>query len=206
MPVSRRHGCERCKPLHYDPQVGRVPIVVCMEAGAERNPDPNKVQSQTTVVKVLQGEDGSYTAQPIKQKIQVGSTPYELQEIFGIDQSKQQGAAASAAASAADGGDGAEGDKSAAAALPRPHPQPRTLVRPPPSHSASPNCASLLRPSPELRASLPLYLATCLCREAPYPLRREAPYPLCREAPYPLRRGAHRAVSPPAARGNASSV
>mmetsp|Transcript_45411 Transcript_45411/g.125922 ORF Transcript_45411/g.125922 Transcript_45411/m.125922 type:complete len:354 (+) Transcript_45411:63-1124(+) len=92
--------------LVYDPKVGRYPIIVCMEAGAERNPDPNKVQSQTTVIKLSKADDGVYSAQPIKQKIQVGSTPYELQEIFGIDQHAKAG---ESSAAAADGGDG-DGD------------------------------------------------------------------------------------------------
>ena len=83
-----------------------------MEAGAERDPDPNKVQSQTTVINLVLGEDGMYTAQPIKQKIQVGSTPYELQEIFGIDQSKLASGAADSAEASGEGGEG-EGDKCA---------------------------------------------------------------------------------------------
>lgn len=63
----------------------RYPIIVCMEAGAERSPDVSQVQSQTTVIKLREDEQGVYHAQPIKQKIQVGKTSYELQEIFGIE-------------------------------------------------------------------------------------------------------------------------
>lgn len=81
--------------LEYDPRVGRCPIIVCMEVGTETNRDPNKVQSQTTSIKLGLNEDGSYMAIPIKQKIQIGTTPYELQEIFGIDQQAKPGEAPS---------------------------------------------------------------------------------------------------------------
>lgn len=76
----------------------RYPILICLEAGAHRDPDPEKVQSQTTTVKLLQSQEGSYYALPIKQRVQVGSDQYELMEIFGIDQSL--------AGNAASGGEG----------------------------------------------------------------------------------------------------
>lgn len=96
--------------LAFDPKLPqpRFPIVVCMEAGGKRNPDPTKVQSQTTFVKVIPGEgEAAFTAQPLKQKIQVGSTPYELQEIFGIDQHAKAGDGASSA----EGGDGGDNSR-----------------------------------------------------------------------------------------------
>ncbi|KAL1514782.1 hypothetical protein AB1Y20_003868 [Prymnesium parvum] len=78
--------------LEYDPSTGRYPIVVCLEAGAAPHPDPAKVHSQTTAIKLVRAADGSYTAKPIKQKILVGTTPYELHEIYGIKPGHANGA------------------------------------------------------------------------------------------------------------------
>ena len=96
--------------LRHDPTAGRVPIVICMEAGARRNPDSSKVQSQTTLVKLLGGEGGRpLTAQPIKQKIQFGATSYELQEIYGIEGRGGQATGDRDAGAAAGAADEAEG-------------------------------------------------------------------------------------------------
>ena len=91
----------------------RYPIVVSLEAvggsggGANASPAKSAVQSQTTFIDIVPSGDAK-TAQPIKQKIQVGATSYELQEIYGIEGSGgggEGGGSSSAAESGADGGE-----------------------------------------------------------------------------------------------------
>lgn len=90
--------------------VERFPIVVCLEAtGESSGASKSSVTSQTTFANLV-GSEGAKTVQPLKQKIQVGATSYELQEIYGID-----GATANmgdAGTSAASGG-GDEGTENA---------------------------------------------------------------------------------------------
>ena len=91
---------------HMTPAAGRFPIVVCLEAanGSGSGQPKSAVQSQTTFATVSTPDAaGNRTIAPLKQKIQVGSTSYELQEIYGID-------GASAGASSEGGGDAEGGD------------------------------------------------------------------------------------------------
>ena len=96
------------KELTYAASDGRFPIIVCLEASnaASSSSAANKstVQSQTTFANIIDAADGGKTVQPIKQKIQVGATSYELQEIYGIEGSSGAGSG---------GGDAATGSNSA---------------------------------------------------------------------------------------------
>jgi len=55
---------------------------------------PEWVQSQTTFAELKKGEDGTWSAKVIKQKIWFDGTPYELQEIYGLQSSNDQGGGA----------------------------------------------------------------------------------------------------------------
>jgi E3 ubiquitin-protein ligase MGRN1 len=81
------------------------PLVVCLEAAGGANGQPKSaVQSQTTFASISAADaSGNRTITPLKQKIQVGATSYELQEIYGID-----GATASGTEAGGESGDGAE--------------------------------------------------------------------------------------------------
>mmetsp|Transcript_11401 Transcript_11401/g.19161 ORF Transcript_11401/g.19161 Transcript_11401/m.19161 type:complete len:356 (-) Transcript_11401:309-1376(-) len=90
--------------LTHDAATGRFPVVICLEVAASASAS-STVQSQTTFANLLQSPDGDElrAIQPIKQKIQVGSSSYELQEIFGIDgQKSAEPFAADASGNAAD--------------------------------------------------------------------------------------------------------
>lgn len=75
--------------LTYDVTTGRFPVVICLEVAAAASAS-STVQSQTTFANLQKAADSDELGkiQPIKQKIQVGSASYELQEIFGIDGQK----------------------------------------------------------------------------------------------------------------------
>lgn len=94
--------------LKYDPGVSRFPVVICLEAGgpSEASADPKTaVQSQSTFAVFTQGETGELTIKPLKQKIQVGSTAYELQEIYGIEGQAGGDSAAAGADEEEEGGE-----------------------------------------------------------------------------------------------------
>jgi len=80
--------------LQCPPGSGRFPIVVCLESKAK-----SAVNAQTTFANAV-FTDSAASAVPLKQKIQVGQTLYELQEIYGIEGSGD----------AAEGGDGDDGN------------------------------------------------------------------------------------------------
>ena len=92
--------------LTYAAERGRYPIIVCLEAagGGGAQQPKSAVQSQTTFATISSGAGGAKTVAPLKQKIQVGSTSYELQEIYGIEGSATTGAEAESAGGAAAGG------------------------------------------------------------------------------------------------------
>ena len=97
--------------LRYDQNAtpARYPIIICLEAtGGASGGAKSAVQSQTTFATIVTSGDG-LSAQPIKQKIQVGTTSYELQEIYGIEGSANAGGEG-ASSSAAGGGDGDGGE------------------------------------------------------------------------------------------------
>ena len=78
------------------------PLIVCLEAAGG-----NAVQSQTTFASISPADaSGDRKVTPLKQKIQVGQTSYELQEIYGIDGAASSGGSGTAAgeADASDGG------------------------------------------------------------------------------------------------------
>jgi len=92
----------------------RYPIIVCLEATSTQS---GSAQSQTTFATLARivgegggGGEAEWVVKPLKQKIQVGASSYELQEIFGIDQSRETraGAAGAAGASLAAGAAGDE--------------------------------------------------------------------------------------------------
>ena len=95
------------------------------------------MQSQTTFATVVTSEDGGRTVQPLKQKIQVGATSYELQEIYGID-----GAAESGGDSAAGGGDGADNARECVICMTEPR---NTTVLPCRHMCMCSECANVLR-------------------------------------------------------------
>jgi hypothetical protein len=97
--------------LAFDAAQGRFPLIICLEvaAGAETS---SNVSSQTTFVDIVRAADGGLTARPIKQKIQVGTAWYELQEIYGIE--GQKAAAAGDAAAAAGGEEPADSGRECA--------------------------------------------------------------------------------------------
>jgi len=82
----------------------RFPLVICLEV-APSDRAQSTVQSQTTYANLkpnATGAAGTFTVLPLKQKIQVGSSSYELQEIYGIEGQK-------AAQAGGEGGDDANG-------------------------------------------------------------------------------------------------
>lgn len=83
--------------LSYSAAVMRYPLVVCLEAGGEGQRSKSAVQGQTTFANIVRPASGTsasaaLTVVPLKQKIQVGSTSYELQEIYGIEGQPTSGA------------------------------------------------------------------------------------------------------------------
>lgn len=88
------------KDLVYQPGSTRFPLIICLEtvssaeAGSsteEASKQKAAVSSQTTYATLSENSDGSYGVKVIKQKIHVGNTSYELQEIYGIEQSQGAG-------------------------------------------------------------------------------------------------------------------
>lgn len=80
------------------------PLIVCLEAAGGAK---SAVQSQTTFASISPADaSGDRKVTPLKQKIQVGQTSYELQEIYGIDGAASSGGSGTAAgeADASDGG------------------------------------------------------------------------------------------------------
>ena len=103
------------QPVAGDAKAGvaaRFPIVVCLEAtgSASAQPTNSTVTSQTTFAKLSAPDaDGTLTVLPMKQKIQVGSHSYELQEIYGISDGAG-GAAAGGGEAVADADGAADGE------------------------------------------------------------------------------------------------
>ena len=127
--------------LRFEPTAGRYPLIVCLEAGG-REPAPSKaaVQSQTTFAKVVVPAGGAAaTAKPLKQKIQVGSTAYELQEIYGIDGS---GGGAADDEGGADGGESSENTRECVICMSEPR---DTTVLPCRHMCMCSECAKVLR-------------------------------------------------------------
>ena len=74
--------------LRYDPGVARFPAAILLEAGGPEASSVahSAVQSQSTLATIGGlAKGGTPVIKPLKQKIQVGTTAYELQEIFGIE-------------------------------------------------------------------------------------------------------------------------
>ena len=96
--------------LKYEPSAARFPVIICLEAGGPEAATGPKtaVQSQSTFA-YLTGLDGDAACgiKPLKQKIQVGTTAYELQEIYGIEGQ----AAAGGGGAAASGSQDADGEE-----------------------------------------------------------------------------------------------
>jgi len=100
---------------------GRFPIVVSLEStggagagagGGGAQQARSMVSSQTTFAAIVQPEaGGALRVVPQKQKIQVGTTSYELQEIYGIDGAA--GAAAEGSGASAEQSSGADGESGA---------------------------------------------------------------------------------------------
>lgn len=69
--------------------------VACSAARAAANGGSSEaksaVQSQSTFATVLKDEEGKWSCRVLKQTIQVGARSFELQEIYGIDQSANGG-------------------------------------------------------------------------------------------------------------------
>jgi hypothetical protein len=61
-----------------------------MEVGG---PLPPWAQAQTTYAKLRKDDEGHWRLQILKQKIWVGGTSYELQEIYGMDSNRLNGSA-----------------------------------------------------------------------------------------------------------------
>lgn len=99
--------------LGYNQAQARFPLIVCLEVAAGAATSSN-VSSQTTYadivpapIKSTSGEGGEkLTVRPLKQKIQVGTEWYELQEIYGME--GQKPAPADGAAADEDADDGRE--------------------------------------------------------------------------------------------------
>lgn len=143
--------------LEYAAQHGRYPIVICLEAvggsstssnasGSSSAQPKSAVQSQTTFASLTGGAGGdSRGVQPIKQKIQVGATSYELQEIYGIDGAANaggEGADSGSAAAAADGGEGGENSRECVICMTEPR---DTTVLPCRHMCMCSECAKVLR-------------------------------------------------------------
>ena len=92
--------------LGYTAAEGRFPLVVSLAAGGPSAPAKSAVSSQTTFAALrLDAAGGDPAVQVLKQKIVVDGTPYELQEIYGID-----GATSSEGGAEAGGADEPAGD------------------------------------------------------------------------------------------------
>jgi hypothetical protein len=73
----------------------RFPVIICLEAVSSQS---GSAQSQTTFATLVRvaadgsdaNQSASWVIKSLKQKIQVGSVSYELQEIYGIDQSRSR--------------------------------------------------------------------------------------------------------------------
>jgi len=96
--------------LTHSASHNRYPVVICLEVapGASAN---SKVSSQTTFIDIVRKPAGlPPMLRPLKQKIQVGSHSYELQEIYGIDRRSgaNQGSSCDEACTSSDGA-GADG-------------------------------------------------------------------------------------------------
>eukprot|EP00163_Fabomonas_tropica_P002487 TRINITY_DN118_c0_g1_i1.p1 TRINITY_DN118_c0_g1~~TRINITY_DN118_c0_g1_i1.p1 ORF type:complete len:412 (-),score=69.89 TRINITY_DN118_c0_g1_i1:188-1423(-) len=68
--------------LLYIPNTQKFPLIIVLNTAVPG--DEDAVQSQYTYGTLVRGQDNVYSVKVIKQKIQVGETAYELQEIFGI--------------------------------------------------------------------------------------------------------------------------
>mmetsp|Transcript_10970 Transcript_10970/g.26391 ORF Transcript_10970/g.26391 Transcript_10970/m.26391 type:complete len:316 (+) Transcript_10970:129-1076(+) len=71
--------------MYYHQGSHHFPVVIMLQTCDE---NPNRVQSQSTFATFKSNSDGSLSIAVIKQKIQVQGHAYELQEIYGIEQSE----------------------------------------------------------------------------------------------------------------------
>jgi len=106
--ASHRLDTRLYKPEELALANGRYPLIVCLEATPNGTGGQAKsaVQSQTTFAKIGAADgEGERTVSPLKQKIQVGSTSYELQEIYGIDGATASSGETTNSAEGAEGGE-----------------------------------------------------------------------------------------------------
>lgn len=88
MPIPVDFAQLSFEELTFDPAVGRHPMIVSLESRNRTDANASgMVHSQSTYGRFVRSEvdSGRYKLIPVKQKIQVGSTSYELQEIYGIE-------------------------------------------------------------------------------------------------------------------------
>jgi len=71
--------------MYYHQGSQHFPVVIMLQTCDE---NPARVQSQSTFATFRSNSDGTQSIAVIKQKIQVQGNAYELQEIFGIEQSE----------------------------------------------------------------------------------------------------------------------
>lgn len=136
--------------LSFAAESTRYPIIVCLEAaggsstqGARSSAPTSQVQSQTTFVNIVHaaaGEDAKVA--PLKQKIQVGTTSYELQEIYGIEGSAGASSEAEGGGSASAGGEGGENSRECVICMTEPR---DTTVLPCRHMCMCSDCAKVLR-------------------------------------------------------------
>jgi len=72
--------------MYYHQGSHHFPVVIMLQTC---DANPMRVQSQSTFATFKSGSDGSLSIAVIKQKIQVQGNAYELQEIYGIEQSEE---------------------------------------------------------------------------------------------------------------------
>jgi E3 ubiquitin-protein ligase MGRN1 len=134
-------------PTTAKAELVRFPIIVCLEAAgggtSASGKEKSTVQSQTTFAALSPPDtNGHPRVQPLKQKIQVGTASYELQEIYGIDGSDRQSSSGGGGAAAADGGDDAENSRECVICMTEPR---DTTVLPCRHMCMCSECAKVLR-------------------------------------------------------------
>jgi len=72
--------------MYYHQGSQRFPVVITLQTCEESS---HRVHSQSTFATFKSNSDGTVTVAVIKQKIQVQGNAYELQEIYGIEQSEE---------------------------------------------------------------------------------------------------------------------
>lgn len=70
--------------MYYHQTSNFFPVVIMLQTCED---NPNRVQSQSTFATFKSNGDGTLSIAVVKQKIQVQGNAYELQEIYGIEQS-----------------------------------------------------------------------------------------------------------------------